>query len=590
MSVNKRRTFFFDGLPVSRGVVIGPAFVLESHDFKVRSFDIDEEDLDNEISRFHTSVENARKELEELAKSVREKIDSQQAAIFDAHVTILSDPHLIEQTTDRIRKDRRNAEFVFWNIAKKIGDQLQALGDSTFSERTHDLYDVARRVLKFLDSSRGSTSNEIPEGAIIVASDLGPSETAHFHNDKIAGIATDSGGPTSHTAIMAKALSLPAVVGLDFLTHYVRTGNILIIDGSEGKVILNPSPSQVEFYEERAEEFRKVRENLDEIINLPSQTLDGELVHLEANIEFTHELTMVKSQGAEGIGLYRTEYLFIDRTQLPSEEEQEVAYRKVVDEMGDAPVVFRTLDVGGDKLTTSIPIPREGNPFLGLRAIRLCLAYPELFRTQLRPLLRAAEGRELHLLLPMISGVDEVKQAKEIVFDVKKKLKSKNLPTPKDIKFGAMIEIPSAVLQADFIAEEVDFFSIGTNDLIQYTIAVDRVNKLVGSLYKETHPAVLKLIKQVVEVGKKNNVPVTVCGEMAGEPTLALLLVGLGVRRLSMSPALIGLVKKSIRGVEASFLTTLASELLQLPSPGEVQRRLIDKLLEHQSSTFSKQS
>ncbi len=574
--MGKSRTFFFDGLGVSSGVAIGPAHVVDHGGATVDHYLIGASETEAEIERFQAGVAAARLEIEELGRAVTKHLDAQQASIFDAHVQLLEDPLLIERTIAGIRDDHRNAEFVFWSVTQEIGDRLKQLDDAYFSERSHDLYDVARRVIKFLRDSKNPEGESIPPGSIVVAAELGPSETAHFHRSHIAAFVTDSGGPTSHMAIMAKALSLPAVVGLDFVTHYVRTGDRLIVDGTAGKVILNPTKEQVQFYEERYEELLRARERLSQISDLPAVTLDGVRVALEANVEFTNELELIVKLGAEGIGLYRTEYFFIDRRTLPTEEEQEVAYRQVLQAMDDRPVVFRTLDVGGDKMAGSIPTPPESNPFLGLRALRLCLAYPDLFRCQIRPMIRAAAGRVLRILLPMISGAEEIQQARRLIEEVYESLEASGHPMPKSILIGAMIEIPSAAIQAEVLAREVDFFSIGTNDLVQYTLAVDRVNKLVGHLYHDTHPAVLRLIAQVVEAGRRHDKPVAVCGEMAGNPPTALLLAGLGIRTLSMSPTLIGPVKKALRSVEMARLENLAARLLHLPTATQVREELED--------------
>lgn len=577
----KRRTFIFDGLGVSGGVVLGPAYVLETTGYEVEAHEVPPHEIDLEISRFHQAVARAIGEVNDLGRTVREKLDTQQAAIFEAHVTILGDPLLIDRTVTGIREERRNAEYVFWGVARDIGEQLKALGDVYFSERSHDLYDVARRVIKFLTELKTPGNAQIPSGSIIVANDLGPSETAALRRDSVGGFCTNTGGPTSHTAIMAKALSLPAVVGLDFVTHYVRTGDFLIIDGTEGKVILNPTPEQVLFYRGRAEDYREAQVGLAEFRYLPAVTQDGVAIRMEANIEFTKELSGVIANGAEGIGLYRTEYFFIERTTLPSEQEQEEAYAEVLAAMGDNTVVFRTIDVGGDKMASNLAQVPESNPFLGLRAIRLCLAYPEIFRCQLRPLLRAGAGRELNILLPMVCSVDEVVAAKRHINKVRDELTRDGVALPSAIRVGVMIEIPSAALMADALAEEADFFSIGTNDLVQYTLAVDRVNKMVGHLYQELHPAVLKLIHQVVKVCQRTGTPLTVCGEMAGNPMLALVLVGLGIRTLSMSPSLIGPVKKAIRSNSAEFLQEMAERLLTLTSPVAVRDSLIRTLNRH---------
>ncbi len=581
--MKRRRTFFFDGLGVSGGVVIGPAYVIDSQHYQADPQTLEEEEVEPEIERFFAAVQAAKDEVMELGRTVTEKVDSQQAAIFDAHVTLLSDPLLIDQTVGTIREDHRNAEYVFWNVTQKIGKQLQELNDSYFSERSHDLYDVARRVLKFLEEEKNPEGRSIPQNSIIVAADLGPSETAEIHRDLIAGFVTDSGGPTSHAAIMAKALSLPAVVGLDFITHYVRSGDTLIVDGSTGQVILHPIPEQIEYYTRKSQEFKQLRATFSELRDLPAVTLDGTRVALQANIEFTAELDLMDSHGAEGIGLYRTEYFFIERRSLPTEAEQEEAYRKVVTAVGNHPVVFRTLDVGGDKLAGSIPTPPEHNPFLGLRAIRLCLAYPDLFRRQLRPLMRASAGRELRILLPMISSLGEIAESRRLIDEVYESLDAEGAELPTEIQVGIMVEIPSAALQIDRLAAEVDFCSIGTNDLVQYTLAVDRVNKLVRHLYREVHPAVLLLIKRVVDTCDQLGKPVSVCGEMAGHPLLSLALVGLGVRTLSMSPALMGPVKKAIRSSEKAFLEELASRLLTLGTAEEVLETLKSEVEQHEA-------
>lgn len=589
MMGSKRRTFHFDGLGVSGGVVLGAAYVIETWssgaEAKVR--DILPEDVETEIERFHSALDLTVREITEIGRTVRERVDEKQAAIFDAHVELIRDPLLVDRTVQVIRHDRHNAEYVFWNVVRDVSARLKAIGDSYFSERSSDLFDVARRVLKFLGELRVSPQ-QVPEGCIIVADELGPSDTAQLQRDRIAGFCTNTGGPTSHTAIMAKALSLPAVVGLDYVTHYVRNGDFLILDGTQGRVILNPSDEVIARYRVKVLDYQESRRRLSEIRTLPAVTTDGVVVRLEANIELAEELESVVSEGAEGIGLYRTEYFFIDRSTMPTEEEQEAAYSTVIQAMGDRPVVFRTLDIGGDKLADYIPHAPEANPFLGLRAIRLCLAYPELFRCQLRPLLRAARGRPLHLLLPMVSCVEEIRKARREIDQVYSELPPCDRPL--HIKLGSMIEIPSAALQAESFAREVDFFSIGTNDLIQYTLAVDRVNKLVGHLYQELHPAVLQLIAHVARVCHRTETPLTVCGEMAGNPQLALLLVGLGVRSLSMSPSMIGPVKKAIRAAEAAQMKELADRLLCLSTPSEIRQALAEGMSETDNATLAEAS
>jgi phosphotransferase system enzyme I (PtsI) len=570
----KRRTFYFDGLGVSGGVILGPAYVLEEHGMEAEGQQLDPQEIEREVEVLHRSTALAVAEVQELGRAVAEKLDAQQAAIFDAHVTLLGDPLLIERTEERIRREMKNAEYILWVVTKDIGEQLATLGDAYFAERSHDLFDVARRVIKFIRQIKNPTGSQIPSGSIVVANDLGPSETAALRRDHVSAFCTNAGGPTSHTAIMAKALGLPAVVGLDYITHYVRTGDSLIVDGTEGTVILNPSEDQIAYYRQQAAAYQQQKVELAELSMVPAVTTDGVEIRLEANIEFDLELEAVSRENAEGIGLFRTEYLFIERDTLPSEDEQEQAYRHVLESMGDRPVVFRTLDVGGDKLSNTLPTPVESNPFLGLRALRLCLAFPELFRSQLRPLMRAASGRQLNILLPMVSGLEEIQLAKAIIGEVHDQLATRGIPLPHQIRIGAMIEIPSAAIEARTLAGAVDFFSIGTNDLTQYTLAVDRVNKMVGHLYHECHPAVLRLIRNVVEAAHERGIPVAVCGEMAGNVQQAMILVGLGVRTLSMSPSQIGRVKKALRSLDMAGLESMTKRMLRSATAAEVKEEL----------------
>lgn len=569
------KSFLFDGLGVSPGIAIGPAFVLEpASEAHAEAYHIEPQEVEGEITRFTDAVEKARLEIESIRLRVSESVDPQQAAIFEAHKAMLGDPYLIDRTIRRIREDRRNAEYVFWAVTRSIGDQLARIGDEYFSERNHDLYEVARRVLKFLAEFTPPDRASMAPGSIVVAPDLGPAETADFAHNNVAGICTNTGGPTSHTSILAKALGIPAVVGLDYITHYVRTGDMLIVDGATGRVILNPSADQLSFYEDLAREEAANREALAQIVTLSPTTADGTHVRLRCNIEFPEEVEAAVRHGAEGIGLYRTEFLFMEKGKLPSEDQQLQAYRTVIDRFGDDAVTIRTLDVGGDKMPGAFSTPLGDNPFLGLRALRLCLVNPELFKLQLRPLLRAADGKTLRLMLPMVASLDEVQDAREVIWQVRARLLREGLGVPERLLIGAMIEIPSAALIARSLARICDFFSIGTNDLTQYTLAVDRVNKSVAHLFQETHPAVLGLIQRVVEAGEAAGIPVSVCGEMAGDPRLALLLVGLGVRDLSVSPGTLPAVKRAIRSVNRAALEPIARRALTLETSREIQQLL----------------
>ncbi|MCB2155227.1 phosphoenolpyruvate--protein phosphotransferase [bacterium] len=573
-----RRTFFFDGLGVSDGIAIGPAYVVESQGAPSEGYQLSDDEVEQEIERFKKAVQMAKDEIRAIGRQVAEKIDHQQAAIFDAHLMMLDDPVIIEPTIDRIRDEKSNAESIFWAVTKGLGEQLRTL-DEYFSERNHDLYDVARRVIKFLTQLTDASTHVMPrEGCIIVAHDLGPTETAQLSREHVLGFCTNEGGPTSHTAIMAKALALPAVVGLEYVTHYIRSGDMIIMDGTEGKLILNPSLHQIEFYRRKADDYRSLRLSLVELRDEPAVTTDGTRVNLYANIEFPEELDAVIENGAEGIGLFRTEFLYLSDGGPAGESDHLREYQEVLTRMGDKPVVLRTMDVGGDKIAANDYSVPELNPFMGLRAIRLCLKNQDIFRSQLRAMLLAGAGRDIQIMLPMISSIDEVRASRQILDELMTQLGKNGHDLPTNVRLGAMIEIPSAALQAHVLAKEVDFFSIGTNDLVQYTLAVDRVNKSVAHLYRPAHPAVLGLLKYVTDSARNAGIPVSVCGEMAADPRYAILLAGLGIRSLSMGPSSIGVVKRAIRTIAIAEAKSLAQEVLTLSSTEEVEAHLHRRL------------
>jgi phosphotransferase system enzyme I (PtsI) len=571
-----RRTFFFDGQGVSDGIAIGPASVIESEGEPGESYPIADDQVEHEVERFQQAIQLAADEITSIGRQVAEKIDTQQAAIFDAHLMMLQDPNLADRTIRHIRSEKRNAESIFWEVASELGEQMKALGDAYFAERNHDLYDIARRVVKFLRGLNAASRPEVPHaGCIVVANSIGPAETAALAREKVLGFCTNVGGTTSHMAIMAKALSLPAVTGLEYVTHYVRSGDMMILDGTEGKLILHPTAEQVEFYRKRVAELRSQREALSELRALPGVTTDGTRISLNANLEFPIELDAVEENGAEGIGLFRTEFLYMDEEHIHDWAYHVEQYRLVLDRMPDRQVIMRTLDIGGDKLPRGEFLIEESNPFLGLRAVRLCLYRRDLFRAQLKAMLTAAGDRpELDIMIPMVSSLEEVRDSRVILEECRHELISDGVAVPGTIRLGVMIEIPSAALMAREFAEEADFLSIGTNDLIQYTLAVDRVNRAVAPLYRPTHPAVLRLIKAVADAGRDTGTPVSVCGEMASSPLFALLLVGLGIRHLSMGPASIGMVKKMIRSVSLAELEEMARDVLSCRTADEADDRL----------------
>jgi len=568
-----RKTFFFEGLGVSRGIVIGPAFVLETaKSLQTEAYDLDEEEITQEVNRFRKALELARDEIRQIKKEVEEKIDRQQASIFDAHLMMLEDPFIIETTEKKIQKENRNAESILWEVIQDLGNQMKALGDEFFAERNHDLYDVGRRVIKFLVHINKEDTPEInKEGAIIVAKDLGPAETAQFSRENVLGFCVDEGGPTSHTTIVAKALGIPAIVGIENIVKFIRTGDMLILDGNNGRLILNPTEQQLVHYRQLSEEFKVSQQVLSEIRCLPAITQDEQTVSIQANLELPQELEIVQLEGCEGVGLFRTEFLYLDRDDLPTEEEHEDAYRRVYEKLGKLPVTMRTLDLGGDKMPKQSLSPyMEANPFMGLRAIRLCVTKPEILRTQLKAMIKAAAGRKLYIMIPMVSGLEEFRFSREMLDALLKVCANEGHQPPSEAKLGAMIEIPSAALQANELAQEADFLSIGTNDLVQYSLAVDRINKSVTNLYKPTHPAVLRLIKMTVDAGKAHGKMVSVCGEMASNHVHALLLIGLGVRSLSMSPNSVGMVKRAIREFSMSLAEEMAQQALSCKTYDQV--------------------
>lgn len=572
-----RGTFFFEGIAVSEGIVMGPAYVLDAQYDSANQYSVSDLDLSEEVARFDKAVTLAKDEIRTIKHQVEQKIDKQQAAIFDAHLMMLEDPYIIERTQKRIRSEQRNAESVLWDVTRELGEQMKALGDEYFSERNHDLYDITRRVIKFLTQiDRADSPTPHPDGAIVVAQSLGPAETAQLSREHILGFCTDEGGHTSHTTIMAKALGIPALVGLEKITKFIRNGDMIILDGNGGRLILNPTDAQLQAYRRKADEFNSKRQLLLEMCALPAVTKDQVPIEVYANLEIPEELDSKVLQYAEGIGLFRTEFLYLDREQLPGHDDHENAYRRVMDYFGDRPVTMRTIDLGGDKLPGGQVYNDELNPFMGTRAIRLCYQQPEILRCQLRAMLRAAAGKEISIMIPMISGLEEFRYCRNMVNTITENLMSEGIPQPRMLKLGAMVEIPSAALQARQLAREVDFLSIGTNDLVQYTLAVDRGNKAVANLYRQTHPAVLHLIKLTVEAGREAGIPVSVCGEMAGDTRTAALLVGLGIRTLSMSPHSMGKIKQVLRSSKMHDLEIMAKDALECCTPDEVDQRIDD--------------
>lgn len=568
------------GIPAASGVAIGKAYLLYSEELDAPKRKISEKDLPKEIARFEEALIKTRSEILEIQKKIAKEMGSEHAEIFAAHLLVLEDRMLIEEVISRLKKEKLAVEYIFLQVLKRYTKVFSQIDDDYLRERLSDIDDVGRRILRNLQGMERKGLSDLGEKVIVVAYDLSPSDTASMRKENVIGFITDIGGRTSHTTIMAKALEIPAVVGLGKATSLIKNGDALIVDGGRGNVIINPKRSVIEKYVKDREKLEELERGLLGLRDLSPQTLDGHKIKLAANIELPEEVASARAHGAEGIGLYRTEFFYMNRIDLPTEDEHYEAYKQVALEMAPQAVIIRTLDLGGDKFLSQLRIPHEMNPYLGWRAIRFCLARPDVFKTQLRAILRASVHGDLKFMYPMISGVEELKQANQVLEEAKAELRAKKIRFNDDVEVGVMIEIPSAALTCDILAKEVDFFSIGTNDLIQYSLAVDRANERIAYLYKPTHPAVLRLIKNIIDTGHKQGIWVGMCGEMAGEPAFVLLLLGLGLDEFSISPVMVPEVKKVIRSADLAQAKEIAEKCLEFSSGKEVEEFIRGKLKE----------
>jgi phosphotransferase system enzyme I (PtsI) len=566
------------GIGVSPGVVIGPAFVVSSEISSVVEREISSDDVYQEMCRLENALIETRRQIKGIQKDLESRASVSDASILDAHLMVLDDRMFLDEVIGEIKNKRRNAEMVVKRVSDHYADLLASLEDDYMRERVIDVKDVARRLIRNLSGGLDTAMGKLSQKHVIVAVDLAPSDTASLRKDMVLGFVTDVGSPTSHTAVMARALEIPAIVGLRDVSEKISTGDEVLVDGNKGILVIHPTAAQLEEYGRVAEVRRNIQRGLTSLKHEPAETKDGHRVVLAANMESPDEIDSVVKCGAEGVGLFRSEYIFLSRDRIVGEDEQAEVYKKVASALAPSTVIIRTLDLGGDKYLPVGERFHEANPFLGCRSIRLSLLYPEQLRSQLRAILRASTECNVKIMYPMIGNVGEVIRANEILGEAKSSLMAEGIPFDKNIEVGAMIEIPAAALTADAIAEHVSFFSIGTNDLIQYTLAVDRVNERVAYLYEPTHPAVLKLIQQTVDEGHRHGIWVGVCGEMAADPMLTLLLVGLGVDELSMSPVAVPLVKDAIRKVEYSRARELKDVALSCKTAVDVLthcRRLI---------------
>ncbi|MFH0855382.1 MAG: phosphoenolpyruvate--protein phosphotransferase [Candidatus Omnitrophota bacterium] len=559
------------GIAAAGGISIGTAYKIGKEEFIIPRISIVDTDIPIQIQLFEEALIRTRREIIELQKRISADMGQEEAQIFDAHLLVLEDRMLIEEVISRLKKDKLNVAFIFQEVLKKYISVFAKIEDEYLKERIADINDVGKRILRNLLGKEARGLGELKDRVVVVAHDLSPSDTAAMHKKNVAGFVTDIGGKTSHTAIMAKSLEIPAVVGVEDATLKINQGDTLIVDGVLGIVIINPDEETLDSYRTAEVKLRGVAEKFLLAKDLPALTLDGNKIEINANIEFPEEVPAVKLHGGEGIGLYRTEFFYMNRKDLPTEEDHYQAYKYVAEEMNPYPVIIRTLDLGGDKFLSQFQLPHEMHPFLGWRAIRFCLARPDIFRMQLRAILRASVHGNLKLMYPMISGIEELRQANKILEEARQELKAKGMPFDEDIQVGAMIEVPSAAMTADILAKEADFFSIGSNDLIQYSLAVDRTNEKVAYLYEPAHPAVLRLIKNIIDSAHQANINVGMCGEMAGEASFALILLGLGLDEFSMPPQVIPELKYLIRSVSLKEAQSIAAEALTFSTGAKVE-------------------
>lgn len=567
------------GIPASPGIAIGQAFVfLDEEEPVIPRYPVTERELDGEWDRFIVAVGKAKDDVTVLRDRASHEMGAEHGAIFDAHLMMLDDPEVHDAIELSLRESLLNIEWIVHLYEQSVVNQLESLDNPTMQERTADVLDITRRILNHLMFRERMSLADLSTDVVLVAHNLLPSDMIAMRREHILAIAMDAGGKTSHTAILARAFEIPAVVGLGSAARSIKAGTTVIVDGNSGDIKVDPDAATLERYERVRAKIAERDMDLASIMTLSATTTDGTEVLIKANIEVPEETDSVLRHGASGIGLFRSEFLFLQPGRAPSEEAQYTAYRKVLEAMGNRPVTIRTLDVGGDKIVPDLALAAEKNPLLGWRAIRYCLSDTELFQNQLRAILRASAFGDARIMFPMISGPAELQQALRALEEAKAECRKRGQPFRQDIPVGIMIEVPSAAMIPDILAKSVDFFSIGTNDLIQYTIAVDRGNEKVAYLHEPFHPAVVRLVKNVIDAGHAAGIPVSMCGEMASDPFAAVVLLGLGLDEFSMSAVSVPDVKRTIRSVSFSDAQSVAAEVLKLSSHQEIETRLAELL------------
>lgn len=557
------------GIASSDGVAIAKAYLLVEPDL---TFDKNEKvtDVEGEVAKFNSAIEASKVELTKIRNNAEVQLGADKAAIFDAHLLVLDDPELIQPIQDKIKNENANAATALTDVTTQFVTIFESMDNEYMKERAADIRDVSKRVLSHILGVELPNPSMIDESVVIVGNDLTPSDTAQLNKEFVQGFATNIGGRTSHSAIMSRSLEIPAIVGTKSITQEVKQGDMIIVDGLNGDVIVNPTEDELIAYQDKRERYFADKKELQKLRDADTVTVDGVHAELAANIGTPNDLPGVIENGAQGIGLYRTEFLYMGRDQMPTEEEQFEAYKEVLEAMDGKRVVVRTLDIGGDKELSYLNLPEEMNPFLGYRAIRLCLAQQDIFRPQLRALLRASVYGKLNIMFPMVATINEFREAKAILLEEKENLKNEGHDISDDIELGIMVEIPATAALADVFAKEVDFFSIGTNDLIQYTLAADRMSERVSYLYQPYNPSILRLVKQVIEASHKEGKWTGMCGEMAGDETAIPLLLGLGLDEFSMSATSILKARRQINGLSKNEMTELANRAVDCATQEEV--------------------
>jgi phosphotransferase system enzyme I (PtsI) len=579
LAAARRDVRTYKGIGVSPGIAVGRALIIEKREASVYRVPIRDEEVEAEVGRFNSALEKTRDQLLDLKHKVSRSMGDEYAQIFEAHAMIVTDPSFNDKVVGKIEDEQVNAEWAVAEVQEELQARFASFDDTYLRERVADVKDVADRVLKNLQGISHHDLSEITHDVVILADDLTPSDTIHFNRRPIVGFATEAGGRTSHTSIIAKSLFLPAVIGVPRVTKIIDNDEMVIVDGYEGTLIVNPTQAMIAEYQSRVIRHEEQEQRLLENRTLAAVTKDDRRITLQANIELVEELKDAIRFGAEGIGLYRSEFLYISKSPvLPTEEEHFQLYKSLAESCAPRTCVIRTFDLGGKKLAREVIGTKEDNPVLGLRGLRLCMKKRDMFKMQLRALLRASAYGDMRIMFPLVSGVQELRQVKTLVRELKAELDADGLPYKPDLKIGIMVEVPSAAVIADILAQEADFFAIGTNDLIQYSLAIDRSNENVSYLYEPLHPALLRLIKGVIDAGKKAGIPVSMCGEMAADPIYAIVLLGLGLEVFSMNPSSVPVIKNVIRSVRYRDCRRIAEAALTKRTAQEIEEFVIESV------------